>query len=30
MSYMDDFFGGFRDYGDLFTFLRDHFFPKVE
>lgn len=28
--YMDDFFGGFRDFEDLFIFLRDHFFPRVE
>ena len=28
--YMDDFFGGFRDFEDLFSFLRDHFFPRVE
>lgn len=28
--YMDDFFGGFRDFEDLFSFLKDHFFPRVE
>ena len=28
--YTDDFFGGFRDFQDQFTFLRDHFFPRVE
>ena len=28
--YMDDFFGGFRDFEDLFVFLRDHFLPRIE
>lgn len=28
--YMDDFFGGFRDFEDLFSFLKNHFFPRVE
>ena len=28
--YMDDFFGGFQDFEDLFRFLQDHFFPRVE
>lgn len=28
--YMDDFFGGFRDFKDQFVFLRDHFLPRVE
>lgn len=28
--YMDDFFGGFRDFEDQFVFLRDHFLPRVE
>ena len=28
--YMDDFFGGFQDFEDQFSFLRDHFFPRVE
>ena len=28
--YMDDFFGSFQDFEDLFAFLRDHFFPRVE
>ena len=28
--YMDDFFGGFRDFEHQFSFLRDHFFPRVE
>ena len=28
--YTDDFFGGFRDFQAQFTFLRDHFFPRIE
>ena len=28
--YMDDFFGGFQDFEELYAFLRDHFFPRVE
>ena len=28
--YMDDFFGGFQDFEAQFTFLQDHFFPRVE
>lgn len=28
--YMDDFFGGFKDFEDLFSFLVEHFFPRVE
>lgn len=28
--YMDDFFGGFKDFEEQFAFLRDHFFPRVE
>ena len=28
--YMDDFFGGFKDFQDQFAFLRDHFFPRIE
>ena len=28
--YMDDFFGGFKDFEDLFYFLKHHFFPRVE
>lgn len=28
--YIDDFFGGFKDFRDQFAFLRDHFFPRVE
>ena len=28
--YMDDFFGGFKDFENLFAFLKNHFFPRVE
>jgi hypothetical protein len=28
--YMDDFFGGFRTFDELYDFLRHHFFPRVE
>ena len=28
--YMDDFFGGFRDFEDQFSFLIDHFFPRID
>ena len=28
--YMDDFFGGFRNFEDLFSFLIDHFFPRID
>ena len=28
--YMDDFFGGFKDFEEQFTLLRNHFFPWVE
>ncbi len=28
--YMDDFFGGFKDFEDQFAFLRNHFFPRIE
>ena len=28
--YMDDFFGGFRNFEELFAFLHNHFFPRVE
>lgn len=28
--YTDDFFGGFKDFQSQFSFLRDHFFPRVE
>ena len=27
---MDDFFGGFGSSEELYDFLREHFFPKVE
>lgn len=30
MFYMDDFFGGFKDFDNQFAFLRAHFFPRVE
>ena len=29
-TYMDDIFGGFRTFEDMFKFLRDHFFPRTE
>ena len=29
-TYMDDIFGGFRTFDDMFKFLRDHFFPRIE
>ena len=28
--YMDDFFGGFRTFEELYDFLRQHFLPRVE
>lgn len=28
--YTDDFFGGFKDFQSQFSFLRDHFFPRIE
>ena len=28
--YINDFFDDFRDFEDLFCFLRNHFFSKVE
>ena len=28
--YMNDFLGGFQDFGNIFPFSRDHFFPRVE
>ncbi len=28
--YMDDFFGGFASFEELFAFLRNHFLPRVK
>lgn len=28
--YMDDFFGGFKDFDDQYYFLANHFFPRIE
>lgn len=30
VCYMDDFFGGFACWQDLYYFLRDHFLPRIE